>query len=72
MAHGDGRESGLAQSDLSPPQSVAELFLATYSRLPSAEEEQQALAPCDGSDRVRATEDVLWALMNSLEFVFVH
>ena len=72
IAHRYGRARELAQSDLSPPQIVAELFLATYSRLPSAEEEQQALAPFDGSDRVRATEDVLWALMNSLEFVFVH
>ena len=52
---------------------VAELYLATLSRLPSDGEIQTALAHITkGKDRGKAWEDVQWALLNSSEFLFRH
>ncbi len=69
-----GRARALARSDRTPGQIVEELFLAAYARRPTAAEEAQALLTFEraGGDRIRATEDVLWALMNTMEFVFNH
>lgn len=69
-----GRARFLAESDRTPKQIVEELFLAAYSRRPTAKEEASALQSFEraGPDRVRATEDVLWALINTMEFVFNH
>jgi hypothetical protein len=64
----------LADSSLSPEEIVAELYLATYSRFPTRDELSAATgAYCEPSaTRQTATEDVLWALLNSAEFVFNH
>jgi hypothetical protein len=69
-----GRARVLAESDRTPKQIIEELFLAAYSRRPTAKEEASALQSFEraGPDRVRATEDVLWALINTMEFVFNH
>jgi hypothetical protein len=69
-----GRARLLAESDRTPKQIVEELFLAAYSRRPTAKEEASALQSFEhaGPDRIRATEDVLWALINTMEFVFNH
>ncbi|MGD9646675.1 MAG: DUF1549 domain-containing protein [Pirellulales bacterium] len=67
-----GRAARLAASELPPAQIVEELYLATYARLPSADE-LTAVLPLfgDSSDaRRRATEDLLWALVNTPEFLF--
>jgi hypothetical protein len=68
----DGRVAQLATSDLSADQIVEELYLATYSRSPTSEE-RAATAPLivgTGADRRQAVEDLLWALLNTPEFVF--
>ena len=64
----------LAESDRTPKQIVEELFLAAYARRPTAKEEATALQTFEraGPDRTQATEDVLWALINTMEFVFNH
>jgi hypothetical protein len=51
---------------------VDEVYLLAYARLPDAEEKKVCLALFDraGADRRRALEDLLWALMNTPEFVF--
>lgn len=69
-----GRARALAESDRTPKQIIEELFLAAYARLPTAKEEATALQSFEraGPDRTRATEDVLWALINTMEFVFNH
>ncbi len=76
LADGSGRVRKLADSDRSPPQIVAELYLVTLGRLPTAEETAAAVAPfgtgAGAEVRRGATEDVLWALLNSAEFVFNH
>ena len=51
---------------------VEELFLATLSRYPT-DPEQQSLVRRFGhsaAQRRRAAEDILWALLNSNEFLF--
>ncbi len=68
------RPQRLATSSASPRDIVTELYLACYGRLPSEEELQLSTAPFtdDPATRRRAIEDVLWALVNSAEFVFNH
>ena len=68
------RVQQLATGGASPRDIVTELYLACYSRLPSDEEVQIATAAFtdDPAARRRAIEDVLWALLNSAEFVFNH
>ncbi|MGE0607741.1 MAG: DUF1549 and DUF1553 domain-containing protein, partial [Pirellulales bacterium] len=72
VTHGEGRAARLAASEMSPPQIVEELYLLCYSRLPSDEERQigEQLFTEPEAQRKLATEDLLWALMNTPEFVF--
>jgi hypothetical protein len=74
LAHQDGRVQALVESALTESEIIEELYLSVYSRLPSSEERDVALAFYQDadSDRKTATEDVLWALLNSAEFVFNH
>ena len=53
---------------------LEELFLATYSRRPTSAEKVRLLAtvPADPKQAASAFEDVLWALLNSKEFLFNH
>jgi len=69
-----GRVTRLAKSTQTPPQIVEELYLASYSRLPTAEEAAIAGKAIDvgSANRQAAIEDVLWSLLNSAEFVFNH
>jgi len=69
-----GRATRLAKSDLKPQQILEELYLACYSRLPTAEEAAIAGKALDVAvaNRQAAVEDVLWSLLNSAEFVFNH
>jgi hypothetical protein len=69
-----GRARKLAESKLEPREIVAELYLAAYSRPPSDDEAAVALKAfsAKGATRQTAAEDVLWALLNSAEFVFNH
>ncbi|MDB6031236.1 MAG: hypothetical protein JWM16_1574, partial [Verrucomicrobiales bacterium] len=69
-----GRVHQLAESTKPPAEIVTELYLATLSRPPAEEELQTALAVYTQPKATRqtATEDVLWALINSAEFVFNH
>jgi Protein of unknown function (DUF1549)/Protein of unknown function (DUF1553) len=69
-----GRATQLADSDKTPEQIVDELYLLVYARFPDSDERQfgKALfdAPADKAKRKRATEDLLWALLNTPEFLF--
>jgi len=67
-----GRAAQLAASDKSPRAIVEELYLLVYSRLPTEDEYVvgEKLFTEPGSNRRRATEDLLWALLNTPEFVF--
>lgn len=76
LADGTGRVRKLADSERSPAQIITELYLTTLGRLPSAEESAAATAGYGSASTPEArrgvTEDVLWALLNSAEFVFNH
>jgi hypothetical protein len=67
-----GRAAKLAASDLPPERIVEELYLLVYSRPPEEAELEvgrQLFAEKDVSRR-QATEDLLWALLNTPEFMF--
>lgn len=68
----EGRAARLAASDLAPEQIVEELYLLAYCRFPTDEERAVATDVFEevGGDRRRAVEDLLWALINTPEFVF--
>ncbi|MBL6713381.1 MAG: DUF1553 domain-containing protein [Pirellulales bacterium] len=67
-----GRAAALAASDLPPEEIIDELYLTTYARHPSAEEKQAVLPEFsrEGATRRSASEDILWALLNTPEFVY--
>jgi len=74
LANKSGRAAKLAASDKSPEQIVQELYLSAYGREPRAEEIRIALTAFfqAGATRQTAIEDIMWALINSAEFVFNH
>lgn len=69
-----GRAAQLAKSDRTAEQIVEELYLLVYARMPDAEElqfgKQLFDAAKDAAGRKQATEDLLWALLNTPEFLF--
>ncbi|MBI2808424.1 MAG: DUF1553 domain-containing protein [Planctomycetes bacterium] len=66
----DGRAAKLAASKKTPQQIVDELYLLVYNRPPRELERKNALRRFEGVPRRQATEDLLWALLNTPEFVF--
>ncbi len=74
LADDQGRVATLAKSKLTPDQIVEELYLAAFSRKPTSDEQAVAakVIAAAGDKRQDAIEDVLWAMLNSAEFVFNH
>lgn len=79
IEHRHGRARRLASSQRSPSEIIDALYLATLSRFPTKKETVLMLQAFDevnsdeqDSNRRAAAEDVLWALLNSKEFVFNH
>jgi hypothetical protein len=74
IASAEGRARRLAEGKLSDQDIITEIYLAAYSRPPTAAETTLALKAFCEKDATRksATEDVMWALLNSAEFVFNH
>ena len=72
VASDGSRAHELAQSDKTPAQIVEELYLSLYARRPTADESKEAVGFFEEPDvnRRRATEDLMWALINTPEFVF--
>jgi len=74
LADKNGRAAKLGQEDKPSYEVVNELYLALYSRWPSDEEKRIALESLEVGTpkRQQAVEDLIWALINSAEFVFNH
>ncbi len=68
-----GRIARLIKEKADDPTVIRELYLATFSRPPTDEETSLARSVVAGAeDRQQALEDLLWALLNSREFLFNH
>jgi Protein of unknown function (DUF1549)/Protein of unknown function (DUF1553) len=72
VASDGGRAEGLAKSDMTPDQIVDEIYLSLYARHPNADELKDAasLFAAPSANRRQVTEDLMWALINTPEFVF--
>jgi len=69
----DNRLGQLLQANKSPADLLNELYLPALSRPATAQETQTALAYLEKSaDRRKAWEDILWAILNTREFLFRH
>lgn len=68
-----GTAAILVESDRSEGEIIEELYLMTVSRFPNDEERRIMLESFATADsRRQATEDILWTLLNTKEFVFNH
>lgn len=69
-------ESILAFPDLTAAEQIETLFLSTVSRLPAAAESARLVqafeAQASPDERRKVLGDILWALLNSSEFLFNH
>lgn len=73
IAAGDGRLSKLMKDKKAPQEIVEELYLTAFSRRPSKLELDRTLAFVNKiNEKQQAFEDVLWAILNSKEFMFNH
>lgn len=74
LTHAQGRATLLAKDEArSDEEKLHELYLWVYARPPQAEELQVALAHIEkNSNKQLAYEDILWALINTKEFLFNH
>ena len=72
LNRGNGRADKLAKDTRPEAEKVAELFLWTYGRKPTEKDSKAALWHIAkfGTNKKQAYEDILWALVNSKEFIF--
>ena len=70
-----GRIAKLIEAKATDAKLTEELYLSALSRFPTPDESRksaQIFAATPPATRQRAAEDILWALLNSKEFVFNH
>ncbi|HUY90988.1 MAG TPA: DUF1549 domain-containing protein [Pirellulales bacterium] len=74
LSNGQGRAAKLAQDTAqTPEQKVRALYMWVFSRPPVADETSVALAHINRvENKQQAYEDILWALVNTKEFLFNH
>ncbi len=68
----NGRVAMLAASKLSNTEIVDEFYLSTLSRFPTSKERETALASLRDGPRMQRLQDLMWALLNTKEFMFNH
>lgn len=73
LQNGNARIAKLFEAKRTIPEIVEELYLATFSRYPTPQEQTIATNYINGDSEPRkAVEDLLWSLLNSREFLFNH
>ncbi|MEX0938776.1 MAG: DUF1549 and DUF1553 domain-containing protein [Pirellulales bacterium] len=74
LASKEGRAAILAaDAQRTPADNIAELYMRAYSRLPTPDEQSRAMAYIEKAENVgHAYEDIVWALINTKEFLFDH
>ena len=70
IAAADGRVATLLKAKKSPDEIIGELYLATVSRRPTAEELSACKSLMTG-DPATSYQDLLWTLLNTKGFQFV-
>ena len=68
----NGNSAEWAKSKMTPDQIVEEIYLTAYSRYPTIEEKRlgRSLFEKEGADRQQVIEDLMWALLNTPEYLF--
>ena len=74
ITHERGRARRLSDSKMTPAEIANEVYLASLSRRPTAKERifVEKFYEDHKDGRRAATEDFIWAIINSAEFVFNH
>ncbi len=75
LTAGNGRAAVMAaDKERAHPEKIRELYLLAFAREPLADESAIAMAHIEkcGDDTKRAYEDIVWALINTKEFLFNH
>lgn len=73
ISNGNGRVAKLLAEKKTPAQIIDELYLAAFSRYPTRQERNRGIGLLTfTTDRKMASEDLMWALLNSKEFIFSH
>jgi hypothetical protein len=73
LAAGSGLAARLAGEKREPAEKIREMFLTVLSRKPTAQEQQEAAAYLAGEgDAKKAYGNLLWVLLNTKEFLYVH
>ena len=74
LSHRHGLVRKLAESSKSTAEITDEVYLATVSRFPTPDERtlMQSAFESAGMNRQQAIEDILWAVMNTKEFLYNH
>ncbi|HWG44345.1 MAG TPA: DUF1549 domain-containing protein [Gemmataceae bacterium] len=73
IAAGEGRIARLMKEKKPLRDIIEELYLTAYSRPPTADELRRTLTHAERVDKKQqALEDVLWAILNTKEFMFNH
>jgi hypothetical protein len=74
LSHEDGTVARLVRRNLDDGQLAEELYLTCFGRAPTSAEKQAAVTYLGKKkdQRRQAAEDLLWSLLNSLEFRFNH
>jgi hypothetical protein len=72
LSRGAGRAYQLAQDKRPDAEKVDELFVWAFSRKPTADDMKVALAHIAKHEKNKKTayENILWALINTKEFIF--
>jgi hypothetical protein len=74
VANPNGRAAQLAKMKLTDPELVTEMYLWSLARFPSAAELNVCLnfLQSNAQRRPEAVQDLMWALLNSRDFVLLH
>jgi hypothetical protein len=73
IAHPQGRVAKILKTQLSAEETLEEIYLSTLCRKPTAKEKEAAAVYMKGAASPReAYEDLMWAILNSREFIFNH
>jgi hypothetical protein len=68
-----GTVSRILNAQFRAPDAIDEIYLSTLSRMPTEKERSLALTYVDQSPAPKeGYEDLMWAILNSREFVFNH